>query len=88
MKEPMKKPCAAWTEKLAARHPGDLSTDECAGLNAHIAVCPACAAVSAEYLLIDALILAYPSGGTLPVLLAPRLVLPESRVSDLDCRQT
>ena len=46
-------PCAAWAEKLALK-PEDLAPSEHAALNAHLATCSTCAAVSADYhLLID-----------------------------------
>lgn len=79
MKEPISKPCITWTEKLAAIHPDNLSSDERSELNAHITTCPACAAVRAEYHLIDVLIRAYPTCEVLSGLIPPRLVLPESR---------
>ena len=61
MKDPMFKPCAAWAEKLAATHPDDLSPSERAALEAHIAECPACAAVRDEYRLMDTRILDFPA---------------------------
>ncbi|GCE21378.1 hypothetical protein KDK_51780 [Dictyobacter kobayashii] len=42
------KPCAAWAEKLAASHRHTLSAREQAELDAHVAGCPACAAVQAQ----------------------------------------
>lgn len=60
MKSPMFQPCAEWAEKLVATHPDDLSPTEWAALEAHIAQCPACAAVRAEYRLMDDLIRNYP----------------------------
>jgi anti-sigma factor RsiW len=62
MKDPMFQPCAAWAEKLAATHPDDLSPTEWAELEAHIAHCQACAAVRAEYRLMDDRIRNYPAG--------------------------
>lgn len=79
MKEPISKLCINRAEKLAAAHPDDLPSDERGELDAHVAKCPACAAARAEYHLMDVLIRAYPSRGTLPGLFPPRLVLPESR---------
>jgi hypothetical protein len=50
-------PCAEWKEQLAATHPDDLSPSDRAALERHVATCSACAAVRAEYHIIDALIL-------------------------------
>ncbi len=79
MKEPISNPCMTWIEKLAATHPDDLLSDERSELNAHLTMCPACAAVYAEYRLIDVLIRAYPTCEVLSGLIPPRLVLPEGR---------
>lgn len=65
MKDPMFQPCAAWVEKLAATHPDDLSLTEWAELEAHIAYCQACAAVRAEYRVMDDRIRNYPAGEAL-----------------------
>lgn len=67
MKDPMFKPCAAWAEKLAATHPDDLSPTEQAALEAHVAECPACAAVRAEYRLMDVRILEFPANESQPI---------------------
>ncbi len=53
-------PCAQWARKLAAAHPGDISSTERAALDNHIQSCPACASVQAEYREMDARILALP----------------------------
>lgn len=42
-------PCPMWEEKLAALHPDDLSPVEQKALKEHIASCPACEAVLADY---------------------------------------
>lgn len=42
-------PCEEWAPKLAALHAGDLSSAERAELEDHLASCPACAAVRADY---------------------------------------
>lgn len=42
-------PCTEWAEKLAARHPEDISPSDRITLNNHIASCEACAAVHAAY---------------------------------------
>ena len=56
MNHPRPIPCAEWEEKLAATYPGDLLPTEREELNAHIASCPACEAVLAEYYKMDTLI--------------------------------
>jgi DNA-binding CsgD family transcriptional regulator len=57
MDHPMYTPCAEWAEKLAATHPDDLSPSDRAALDMHVASCPTCATVRAEYQAIDMLIL-------------------------------
>ncbi len=42
-------PCRFWAEKLAAGHPDDLSPVERMALESHLAHCPSCSAVRAEY---------------------------------------
>jgi hypothetical protein len=42
-------PCTQWAEKLAARHPEDISPTDRIALNDHIASCEACSAVYAAY---------------------------------------
>ncbi|HZS76328.1 MAG TPA: PQQ-binding-like beta-propeller repeat protein [Ktedonobacteraceae bacterium] len=64
-------PCPQWAKKLAALHPGDLTSAEQANLQAHIQSCPACAAVIAEYREMDARILALPPVAPLPDLPLP-----------------
>src|SRR5260370_14668877 len=49
MNTPMPVPCPQWEKQLAALHPDDLSPAERKALAAHTAVCPACAAVLADY---------------------------------------
>jgi len=46
-------PCIDWAEKLALK-PEDLQPSERAALNAHLAICTACVAVSADYRLLIA----------------------------------
>jgi anti-sigma factor RsiW len=75
MKDPMFKPCATWAEKLAATHQDDLSTSEWAALEAHIAKCPACAAVREEYRQMDARIRDFPSKECLLNLSLPPLCI-------------
>ncbi len=53
-------PCIEWEEQLAARHPEDLSSDEHAALNKHMATCSACAATYADYDLLTTRICALP----------------------------
>ncbi|MGB8343596.1 MAG: hypothetical protein WCD86_01870 [Ktedonobacteraceae bacterium] len=62
----MPRPCSQWAERLAARHPSDLTSDEQRALRDHIAGCPACAAVLAEYRTLDSAILALPAVEPLP----------------------
>lgn len=52
-------PCTAWAEKLALRHE-DLSLADRAALEAHIRICPACAAAQADYRYLDARLKALP----------------------------
>jgi len=61
-------PCVEWQEKLAATHPDDLSPSHREALERHVASCPACAAVRAEYQAIDALLLGEEDIEPLPVL--------------------
>jgi hypothetical protein len=42
-------PCTEWAERLAARHPEDISPTDRIALNDHIASCEACAAVHTAY---------------------------------------
>jgi hypothetical protein len=49
MKQPILAPCSRWAEKLAATHPNDLAPSEREALQAHIASCPICASIRAEY---------------------------------------
>jgi hypothetical protein len=49
MNEPQSTSCSQWEEKLAALHPDDLSPIELDALKAHIAECPACEAMLADY---------------------------------------
>ena len=60
MKKTGMNPCPLWAHKLAVVHPDDLSADERAKLTAHIASCPACAAVLSIYHQNDARILSLP----------------------------
>jgi len=61
MKDSTYKPCAAWGEKLAAVHPDDLSPSEHAELEVHIADCPVCSAIRAEYRQMDDRIRNFPA---------------------------
>lgn len=71
----MCKPCVAWAEKLVAKHPDDLSLSEYTELEVHVTGCSICAAVRAEYLLLDALILAFPSSEAMCTVTPPPLKL-------------
>ena len=88
MKEPMLKPCIAWTERLAAIHPDDLSSPERTELEAHIAECSAGATVHAEYRRMDALIRAFPACESLLILSLPPLKLWERQHYDPNCPET
>jgi hypothetical protein len=65
-------PCIDWAEKLALKQE-DLAPTECAALNAHLATCAACVAVSADYRLLIAHMRARPVPAVHPL---PHL-LPE-----------
>lgn len=49
MKDSMPEPCAEWRDKLAARHPNDLTSEEQSALQAHLITCPNCRAVYTAY---------------------------------------
>ena len=53
MTAPMPQPCSEWRVALAATHPADLTPEQRAALEAHLATCPACAAVYAHYQQLD-----------------------------------
>jgi hypothetical protein len=82
MKDPTYEPCAAWREKLAALHPDDLSPSEYVECEAHVANCPTCSAIRAEYRLMDARIRDFPSPELLLSLSPPSLKLFKSQDSD------
>ena len=52
--------CPQWAARLAALHPGDLTSEERAALQQHISACSTCAAVYAQYQQVDAHILSLP----------------------------
>jgi hypothetical protein len=54
-------PCTEWAEKLAARHPEDISPTDRIALNNHIASCEACAATHAAYRVMEINIRALPT---------------------------
>lgn len=56
MKDPKIIACANWEAKLIATHPNDLSPAEREEFNLHVASCPSCASVLAEYQEMDSLI--------------------------------
>ncbi len=66
-------PCIEWQEQLTATHLDDLSPFDRQALERHVASCPACAAVRAEYQAIDALLLGEEDIEPLPVLPTWRL---------------
>ncbi|HKV59698.1 MAG TPA: PQQ-binding-like beta-propeller repeat protein, partial [Ktedonobacteraceae bacterium] len=65
-------PCPQWGEKLAKVHPDDLSLLEREELEAHLATCPTCATIRAQYNDIAALLDALPAGNV-PENLPPKL---------------
>lgn len=56
------KPCREWADKLAARHPDDLSPADAAALKQHLQTCDACASVYRSYALMESAIRALPIG--------------------------
>ncbi|HLV98492.1 MAG TPA: zf-HC2 domain-containing protein [Ktedonobacterales bacterium] len=66
MTHPASGPCPAWAELLTATHPDDLSPSQQDALEAHLATCPACAAVRADYLRLDGYIQRLPTSRPLP----------------------
>ena len=53
----MHRPCTDWIQKLAARHPEDLSPSDHRALHEHLALCEACHSVYATYRALDAKII-------------------------------
>ena len=49
MKQPYITPCPFWAESLAATHPDDLTLFERVALKNHMASCPTCTTIRAEY---------------------------------------
>ena len=66
MKSSMIVPCADWVEKLAARHPDDLSHSDHIALNEHLASCPTCASIHSAYHCLQARIQSLPAVQPLP----------------------
>mgnify|MGYP001247401726 CR=1 FL=1 len=62
------KPCAEWADRLAARHPDDLSPADAAALRQHLQTCTACASVYRSYALMESAIRALPVGEPLAAL--------------------
>ncbi|MDQ2904004.1 MAG: hypothetical protein M3Y81_10660 [Chloroflexota bacterium] len=60
MKKIIRQPCAAWGEKLAARHAADLSEMERAALQKHVQECEACASAFAAYAFMEKALRALP----------------------------
>lgn len=65
-------PCTEWAERLAARHPEDISPTDHMALNDHVASCEACAAVHAAYCAMEINVRALPTA-SLPGLPYDRL---------------
>lgn len=72
------KPCREWANKLAARHPDDLSPADAAALKQHLQTCIACASVSHSYALMESAIRALPIGE--PVAALPQQSLLEEPI--------
>ena len=62
------KPCSEWADKLAARHPDDLSPADAAALKQHLQTCAACASAYRSYALMESAIRALPVGEPLAAL--------------------
>jgi hypothetical protein len=60
-------PCTDWVQKLAARHPDDLSASDRIALNEHLALCQACSEVHAAYKKMEAAIHSLPMSKPVPV---------------------
>ncbi len=60
-------PCSNWVQKLAARHPDDLSVSDRIALNEHLALCQACCEVHAAYKTMEAAIRNLPMCKPVPV---------------------
>ncbi len=78
MTDSMPQPCAEWRTELAATHPSDLTPEKRAALAAHLATCPACAAVYTQYQQLDAHIHHLPAPAPLPGLPPKLLALWEA----------
>jgi anti-sigma factor RsiW len=66
MTTPQPAPHPEWAQLLAITHPDDLSPSQRAALEAHLAICPGCAAARADYLRMDAYIQHLPTSRPLP----------------------
>lgn len=66
MKDVFPTPCSDWREKLAATHPDDLTPVAYKQLQAHIASCTVCSAISAEYEIIGIAISQLPGVDPIP----------------------
>lgn len=72
-------PCAEWADVLTITQSDDLAPSTYAALEAHLAICPACAAVRTDYLRLDRYIQRLPTSRPLPAFPA--------RLLDVDTRQ-
>ncbi len=70
MNHTYQKPCAKWSEQLAASAEKDLTAEERALLEEHVASCPACAATHAAYQQMDSALVSMP-------LIEPRSIYAE-----------
>jgi hypothetical protein len=66
MKDVFPTPCSDWREKLAATHPDDLTPVAYRLLQAHIASCALCSAISADYEIIGTAISQLPGVDPIP----------------------
>jgi hypothetical protein len=75
-------PCAEWAAKLAFK-PTDLSPDERAALQAHLATCPGCAATHADYQMLIARLRALPrpAARALPPLASQIVTVPDGQAN-------
>ncbi len=66
MSHPLPKACPEWADVLTTLHPDDLSPARRAELEAHLATCPSCSAVRADYERLERAIQQMPTSRPLP----------------------
>src|SRR5262245_54436164 len=74
-------PCPEWKAVLPLTHPADLSPEQRAALEAHLASCSACAAARADYGRLDQAIQRVPTSRPLPAFPAELKYLPGEQYS-------